>query len=131
MEKEDVCVSKIKPDKSLAGDEIRKLFTHEFTSTSTDQQIHFHEGKLVRFCPYSIFMDNIQGQKIFFVKGNIIGNGKIFLPIPVFMLNLSPQQKEIITQAGKIKKIKIKPKHFERPQIACSQEEAVEMGFRN
>jgi len=122
MNAKDLCITKIKPDKSLADPEIRQLFVTQTTETDSCGNQHLHENKEIRFCPYSVFSEKINGVKILFVKGKVIGNGNL-IPLPVFLLDISNSQREIITLAGKIKKIKVKKRHFNRPQIACSQED--------
>jgi hypothetical protein len=118
-------VTQVLPDKCLCDLFFRSQFVGRKKTNG-----HDHEDRTVMFYPDDVFMSDDSDEEIFFIpitlKNSISEEKNEKIPIPIFMLNFTPCQKEEIKSLGRKKGIKIGEKFFFKPKISLTYEERLD-----
>lgn len=106
----------IRPDKCLLSEDIRKIFL-----TCQTVEGHEHEFKGIIYFPREVFQEEVLGKAVYFVPAvHEEKNDNLFpekFPIPIFMLNFTPEQKRELVACAKRKKFSLVDYYFGKPKV--------------
>lgn len=114
--------AKIRPDKSLLSEEIRKMFL-----TCLEIKGHWHEVKDIIYFPREIFREKIFDNFIFFVPTVRIGIPEERLLIPIFMVEFSSEQQTELIACARKNGIRLFKSYFCKPKISIDYGEREEI----
>lgn len=105
--------ARIRPDKSLLSEEIRKMFL-----TCLEIEGHQHESKDIIYFPQEIFREKIFDKFVFFVPAVRPGTSEERLSLPIFMAEFSTEQETELIACARKKKIRLFKNYFCKPKIS-------------
>lgn len=114
------------PDKTLCAKKIRKLFINQYQTVDKNGENHVHEERIRKVFPNTVYMDEIGNTKMFFVLTSD-GDVNVKIPMPVFCLKLSFEQKRSIIKNALNQGLKMTISDFEKIPVAITGEER--LGF--
>lgn len=114
--------AKIRPDKSLLSEEIRKMFL-----TYLEIKGHQHEFKEIIYFPREIFREKIFDKFCFFVPAVRTGILENKLSIPIFMIEFTPEQKGELIACAQKNRLRLFSAYFSKPKISIDYGEREEI----
>lgn len=114
--------AKIRPDKSLLSEEIRKMFL-----TCLEIKGHQHEFKEIIYFPEEVFREKVFDNFIFFVPAVRTGISENKLSIPIFMIDFTPEQEAELVACARKKGLRLFKSYFRKPKISIDYGEREEI----
>ena len=115
--------AKIRPDKSLLSEDIRKMFL-----TCVEIKGHQRECKNIIYFPREIFREKIFDKFVFFVPSVRIGIlNEEKLSIPIFMIDFTLEQKVELIACAQKNRLRLFPDYFRKPKISIDYGEREEI----